>query len=162
MITGQPWRVQLVSVGRGTEMSRSVIVEATESAGFTCDVWDSADFVMNPELHTSAASVRAVYEHDVIIALADLNPGSRFAASSVPPEMASELTGLGVLPLTRVGARLPTLFQVEVLTAKALGKPTLVFLSEELKDAVVKTLSWLSEGDPTLMPRTSARTVNPV
>ena len=158
----RPWRLQLVSVGTGTELARTVIAEASREAGLSCDVWDVAGFIINPSLHTHAACVRAVYEHDIVIGLVDRTPGSTFAIDEIPADMAHELRTLGVLPSATRNDLLPSIFHVEVLTAKALGRAVLVMIPEDVMVPARETIRLLTERPPTMLARPTARRVLPI
>jgi hypothetical protein len=137
------------------------VTEEVRELGFDAHVYDDAGYPVDPSVHSHAACVKAVAFHDIILAFADDKQGGEFQMDLIPPNMADELRAKGILPVRSLPGVNPTVFQVEVLTARGLGKPTIVFIPKNVEAQVEQTVKLLREGGLTLRPRAGA-SVDPV
>jgi hypothetical protein len=85
-------------------------------------------------------------------ALADETTGGEFQSEHAPSEMVDALRAAGVLRPEGAGGA-TSIFQVEVLTARHLGKPTLVFIPRQVESEVYEFLKLLRSGVVRPAPR---------
>jgi hypothetical protein len=107
-------------------------------------------------VHSHEACVRAIDQHDIVVAFLDAAEGGTFQIGSATPEFVADLRNLDVLPPAGSPLPLPTITQVEVLTARSLGKPVIVFMTEDVNTRVDEDLALLRKGGLKLKRRSSS------
>jgi hypothetical protein len=147
------WSVLILCTGYGNELLRSFVRETVENLGFDTHVYDSPGYPVDPTMHSHAACVKAISSHDIILALADENEGGEFQIAQAPEAMLQHLRDRGIVPAAGSSDPLPTIFQVEVMTARDLEKPTIVFIGNDLKTRIDQTLAILGADGLTVTPR---------
>lgn len=133
----------ILSTGFGNELLRSFVRDTIQNLGFDAHVYDSPGYPIDPTMHSHAACVKAISSHDIIIALADESEGGEFQIAQAPDEMLRYLRDRRIIPPAGSLDPVPTIFQVEVMTARDLGKPTIIFIGNDLKTRIDQTLTLL-------------------
>ena len=148
----QQWSVLIVSTGYGNELLRSTVDSELRRLGFGANVYDGLGYPVDPALHSHAACIKAIHQNDIVVAFADEGAGGEFQTQHVPAEMVAELRSAGVLE-TDAADSWPSIFHVEVLTSRHIGKPTLVFIPKQVESKVREVLGFLRSGALTVRPR---------
>jgi len=97
--------------------------------------------------------VRAIPQADIVIALVDENLGGEFQLHEAPPDMRVALVAAGIFERPDASDHGVSITQVEVLVARSLKKPTLVFIPKEIETAVQTLLTLLKDGSINLEPK---------
>lgn len=147
------WSVLILCTGHGNELLRSFVRSVVEGLGFDAHVYDAPGYPVDPSVHSHAACVEAISSHDIVLAFADKSEGGEFQVEQAPQAMVSHLRDKGILPVEGSPSSIPTIFQVEVMTARDLGKPTIVFLPKEIQSRIDQTITQLRENSNELQPR---------
>ena len=150
------WKVLILCTGYTNTLLRSVIKDELENLGFEATVYDFPGYPVDPSIHSHADCVTAINQHDIVLAFADETEGGEFQIAQAPPEMIDKLRRDGILPLAGSTYSTPTIFQVEVLVAKALRKPTLVFIPKNVQAQVEQELKLLRERSLHLKAKTTS------
>lgn len=134
-------------------MLRPFVRTTIENLGFDANVYDSPGYPIDPTVHSHAACVKAISSHDIVLAFADETEGGEFQIGQAPQPMLEQLRARGIIPQVGSTDPLPTIFQAEVMTARSLEKPTIVFIGNDVKARIDQTLSLLSGGGLVVTPR---------
>ena len=140
------WRVLIVSTGYGRETLRGVVEDHVASLGFEPLVYDSPGYPADPSLHSHIGCVRAIHQADIVIALVDENLGGEFQLQEAPTDTRAALVRAGIFKDSDVAGHGVSITQVEVLVARSLEKPTLVFVPKEIEAASQTLLALLKDG----------------
>lgn len=151
--TVENWSVLILCAGHGRELLRDIVRREVERLGFRASVYDHAGYPVDPTLHSHAACVTAVQSHDIILAFLDESEGGAFQVSQAPPEMVRDLRRRSILPPAGSLHPIPTILQVEVMTARSLSKPVLVFVPRTVQARVDQTLEILQSQPNMVTPR---------
>ena len=135
-----PWSVLMLVTGHGHEILRAVVKEVVSELGFAFHVFDSEGYPVDPSIHSHEACIRAIQAHDIVLVFLDTAEGGTFQVDQATPALIDELKRLEVLPSGAL-AETPTITQVETLTARAIGKPTLLFFTNEVATRIDQTLA---------------------
>lgn len=137
-------------------MLRDLVRSTVESLGFDANVYDASGYPVDSTIHSHAACVNAIQSHDIVLAFADEREGGKFQIAEIPEAMLRTLRERHIIPEAGSVAPLPTIFQVEVMTARSLRKPTIVFIGNEVKVRVDQTIALLRENRLDVRPRTES------
>lgn len=150
------WSVVVLSVGFGRETLRALVKSSLEELGFVANAYDTPGYPVDPTVHSHEACLRAIHAHDIVIVLADQGGGGPFQIAACTPAELRWLREQGIIPSSGSDASIPTVFQVEVLTARALGKPTLVFIPKTIEAAIQELIRLVRAGDIRITRRATA------
>jgi len=150
------WRVLLLSVGRSTENVRSELVSHLHGLGFQATSYDNTGYPADPGRDTVAACIEAIDQHDIVLAVLDEQEGSEVRPDRIDPKIREYLEREELLPAPGSGLAIPTIVQLEVLTALKRGKPTLRLISKSASDGAGALMNMLQAGELELMPRSSS------
>jgi hypothetical protein len=143
------WRVLLLCAGRGTRELRPQLIEYLETLGFDANVYSEAGYPADPTLDNVSACVEAVNQHDVVMAVIDSEEGAEVDPDALDPKVREVLLGKGLLPAPGSSVPPPTITQLEVGVAQALGKPTFILMSEKASEARRAVEGMLESGEMT-------------
>lgn len=149
------WSVLMLCTGHGNELLRGAVEEVVVGVGFEFSVYDGAEYPVDPLVHSHAACVRAIDQSDIVLAFLDDRRGGEFQSEKAPPEMHEALAQAGVLYTPSAP---PSITQVEVLTARHLGKPTLLFVPTDVQTMVGTIVQQLRSGSIPVRPRAGVTT----
>ena len=141
------WTVLILCVGRTTDVVRPELTNYLSELGFEAHVYDSMGYPADPSLDTVSACVEAIDQHDIVLALIDEEEGTEVNPKNLDPAIREYLVTNGLLPGPGSALPPPTVFQLEVLTAKARGKPTLALMTTAARDLHRQVIKMLSDGD---------------
>ncbi len=144
----------MLVTGHGSEALRSAVETCVRELHLEFSVYDREGYPVDPTVHAHEACIRAIHQHDIVLAFLDASAGSRFQLDSVTPETVTKLRELRVLPSAPSARPTPTITQVEILTARALDKPTLVFVTSTVMESVEQTMEHIRDGALLLQPLT--------
>jgi hypothetical protein len=150
------WSVLILCTGFGNEMLRSVVRTTVQDLGFDVNVYDAPGYPVDPAIHSHAACVNAIRSHDIVLAFADESEGGEFQVAAAPEAMLKDLRERKIIPHDGSSEPLPTIFQVEVMTARSLHKPTIVFIGNDVKIRVDQTIAFLRENKLEIKPRSAS------
>lgn len=133
--TLRSWRVLIVGASDPrADLPRYIANESASSLGFDVHVWyDNPD--VDPSTGTDGSCVSAVIGSQIVIAVLTDRAGSEIRTDRADMVSATEvelLRSSGILPPLDSTARLPTVLQVEVLSARAFGRPLIVLMEDDL------------------------------
>src|SRR5258708_30637598 len=80
------WSILILCTGYGNETLRSLVARAVSKLGFEVHVYDSAGYPVDTQVHSHEACVRAIDQHDIVLAFADERQGGTFARWASSPE----------------------------------------------------------------------------
>lgn len=148
------WSVLVLCTGFGNEGLRSFVETTVKGLGFDVHVYDAAGYPVDPTIHSHAACINAIPSHDIILAFADETEGGEFQIAEAPAAMVADLRTREIIPQAGTADSVPTIFQVEVMTARSLGKPTIVFIDRDVQIRVDQTLKMLRANELNVTPKT--------
>jgi hypothetical protein len=149
----RPWRVLLLSAGYGNETLRDEAFSTINDLGFEISVYDRPGYPVDPSTHSHAACIEAIDQHDIVVALIDEKEGGTFQVDEIPKAMRTRLAALGVIADRYDSAPLPSILQVEVLTARATGRPVICLVPDSVREICHTVLEQL----PNLIGSMTAR-----
>ena len=150
------WKCLILCTGHANPLLRSFVKTELERMGFVANVYDSPGYPVDPSLHSHSACVTAISQHDIVLAFADESEGGTFQVDQAPKQMIDWLRQKHILPPDGSANSIPTIFQVEVLAAKALDKPTLVFIPHTVQARVEQQIKLLRDNALQLTPKSSS------
>jgi hypothetical protein len=150
------WSVLMLVVGRGNDLLRNNVAKCVQDLGFEFHVYDAEGYPVDSSVHSHEACIRAIHSHDIVLAFVDNSEGGTFQVDKATADLRNQLTAMGVLPAPASHRPVPTVTQAEILTARSLGKPTLVFVSQEVATRVDQTLTSIEQEMLALEPRSPA------
>lgn len=150
------WSVLILCTGFGNEMLRSFVRITVQDLGFDAHVYDAPDYPVDSTIHSHSACVNAISAHDIVLAFADETEGGEFQVANAPQAMLEELQEREIIPPPGSSAPLPTIFQVEVMTARSLGKPTIVFIGKDMKAQIDQIITLLRQNQLDVRPRSTS------
>ncbi len=148
------WSVLILSAGYGNELLRSEVRRSVEEIGMLPRVYDAPGYLVDPDVHSHEACVRAINENDIIVALVDEKEGGDFQDAKVGADAVEWLKSRDILRPSPCPPS--TILQVEVLTARELKKPVLVFVPKTIQTAVHEYLTQLRSKAIQPTPRSGA------
>jgi hypothetical protein len=134
-------------------MVREELVRFGDELGFDVHVYDRAGYPADPGLDPVSACVEAIDQHDIVVALADEEEGTEVDVSALDDGVRGFLVNCGILPAAGSGVLVPTIFQVEVLVARQLAKPTVVLMTTRARELNRTFVQLLRDGALQLNPR---------
>ena len=147
------WRVLLLSAGYGNETLRDEAYSTISDLGFEVSVYDRPGYPVDSSVHSHAACIEAIDQHDIVVALIDEKDGGTFQVDEIPELMRARLVELGVIANRYDFAPVPSILQVEILTARATGKPVICMVPESVREVCHAILGQL----PNMIGRMTAR-----
>lgn len=150
------WRVLLLCVGRSTEMVRDELVRWGEELGFEITVYDHPGYRADPVSDTVSACIKEIAQYDIVLALADEEEGTEVNVDLLENGVREFLINSDLLPPPESAIPTPTIFQLEVLAAKRLGKPTLVLMTTAAQQSQREVARMLAAKELNLIPRVSS------
>jgi DNA polymerase III delta prime subunit len=150
------WSVLILCTGYGNELLRSDVKAIVSDLGFNVTVYDSEGYPVDPGLHSHQACLLALDQHDIVLAFAGDREGGTFACTECPAEYLDWLKDHDVFDANADWV-VPTIFQIEVLTAKALNKPVLIFIPKDVESKVGQTIETLRQGGLRLKKRRNVK-----
>lgn len=157
----EKWRVLLLCAGRSTRESRPQLIEHLRTLGFDANVYSKEGYPTDPTVDNVSACVEAVGQHDVVIAVIDEEEGTEVNPGALEPTVREELLDMGLLPTPGSPVPPPTITQLEVGVALALGKPTFILMSEKASEAKSALERMLKKGE-VVPPRAKIASAKPV
>jgi len=130
----KPWRVLLLSAGYGNETLRDEAYSTIRAIGFEVSVYDRPGYPVDSSVHSHAACIEAIDQHDIVVALIDEKEGGTFQVNEIPEDMRARLVSLKILADNYDSAPVPSILQVEVLTARAAGKPLICLVPDAVRE----------------------------
>lgn len=149
----KPWRVLLLSAGYGNETLRDVALTSIRGLGFEASVYDRPGYPVDSSVHSHAACIEAIEQHDIVVAIVDEKEGGQFQIDELPAGLRSRLVELGVIDASYEARPIPSILQAEILTAQRTGKPVIVLVPEATRDVCHTILQQLPRLVGSLTPR---------
>src|ERR1035441_3878441 len=109
-VAGHKWSVLVLCTGFGNSLLKSLVTSTIGGLGFDVHVYDAPGYPVDPTLHSHAACIHAIDQHDIVFAFADEREGGQFQTGSAPLGTVSWLQQHGVLS-TDPHAIAPTVFE---------------------------------------------------
>lgn len=145
--SGRPrWSVLMLVTGHGNEALRGVVERCLLDLGFDFRVYDAESYTADPTVHSHEACIEAVSANDIVVAFLDTSEGSSLQVDQISSRMREKLIALGVLPPIDSTRVVPTITHAEILIARALKKPTLLFVTEDVSSRIDQTLESITGG----------------
>lgn len=155
MTETRPWQILVVgSNDQEAAVGRMAIRDEAMALGFDVHVWYENPEI-DPATGTDGSCVRAVLGTQIVVAILTARGGSAIRADRrdlVAPADVDFLRRSNILPPVQSSATLPTVLHVEVLTAKAVGRPLIVFAHDALLQRVDQAIQQLAADLTVLEP----------
>lgn len=155
MTEPRPWQLLIVgSSDPKAAVGRLAVRDEARALGFDVHVWyENPD--VDPATGTDGSCIRAVLGAQIVVAILTGRAGSAIRADRrdlVTPADVEFLRTRGVLPPVESSAPFPTVFHVEALTARAVGRPLIIFADDALRERVEQAIQDLTANLALLEP----------